>query len=81
MATAKQGGKSKSSSEAQKARRSKSWANGQKRKQARVEAQRKRAEKNRELRAKGLPVPWEKARQERAQRRAAAVRQTVGGKS
>ena len=46
MATAKQGGKTKSSTDAQKARRSRSWARGKTKKQVNAESQHKRAEAN-----------------------------------
>lgn len=81
MAGAKAGGKSKSSTPAQKERREKSWARGAKTRTARAEEQRKAAERNRELRRKGEPTPWEIACQVRSQRRAEAARRRPGGSS
>lgn len=78
---AKQGGKTKSSTPAQKDRRTKSWANGEKRKKARAESQHKRAERNRERRKAGEPTPWEIARQIRSERRTEAAKHKVGKQS
>lgn len=52
-----------------KARRQRSWAAGQKRKEARRAAQKARERANAELRAQGLPTPWERAQRARLVRR------------
>lgn len=52
-----------------KARREASWLRGQKRKAARIKAQKAREERNKELRAAGLPTPWEMAQARIAWRR------------
>lgn len=57
--------------EKKKATRVSCWVNGQKRKKDRVKAQGLREQKNRELRAQGLPTPWEEACAERLARREA----------
>jgi len=69
---ASQGGKSKSSTPAQKDRRARSWEGGKKRKVALADAQRKAAEHNRELRRSGQLTPWEQACADRRARRAAS---------
>jgi hypothetical protein len=52
-----------------KATRARSWAKGETRKKARVEAQKQREAENKKLRAAGQPTPWEQARAARAERR------------
>lgn len=56
--------------EAQKARRARSWAHGEDRKKTRAAAQGKRAAINRTTRAAGGLTPWQQARAARAARRA-----------
>lgn len=41
--------------------RARRWKAGQERKQKRREAQHKAFERNQQLRARGLPTPWERA--------------------
>lgn len=58
------------SNKALKDRRAKSWNRGQKRKQERIDAQKAAAQRNKELRAQGLPTPYEVAQKARRERRA-----------
>lgn len=53
-----------------KARRARSWAAGQKRKEARIKDQRTREALNRASRAAGDLTPWDAVKAERARRRA-----------
>lgn len=52
-----------------KAARAVSWARGQRRKAARVEAQREREAANRQRRENGEPTPWEQSQIDRRDRR------------
>lgn len=52
-----------------KARRARSWLAGQRRKAARVKAQKQREAANKELREAGLRTPWEEAKARRFERR------------
>lgn len=45
-----------------KARRAASWARGERKKEERRRAQAAAERRNRELRAQGLPTPWEAAK-------------------
>lgn len=54
-----------------KARRERSWFKGESRRRRNAEAQAKREIRNKQLRAEGLPTPWENAVVARLQRRAA----------
>lgn len=52
-----------------KERRKASWQRGQRRKEGRRQAQAKREARNKELRAQGLPTPWEVAKARRLDRK------------
>lgn len=57
------------SNPALKGRRAMSWARGKRRKAERIEAQKRREAKNRLMRDRGEPTPWEAACEARAERR------------
>lgn len=59
------------------ARKAASWLRGQARKKARNAANLERAAKNRELRAAGLPTPWERAEAIRYARRHTATSEPI----
>ena len=54
-----------------KNRRANSWLRGQRRKKARIEAQKQRELTNEVLRENGEPTPWERVKEKRRQRRLA----------
>lgn len=56
-----------------KERRAASWKRGQERKAARRQAQKLAEARNRQLRAQGLPTPWEAAKE-----RARALKSSAG---
>lgn len=52
-----------------KARRARSWAAGKKRRDAHRKAQEERHQHNLELKAQGLPTPWEQAKAKAREKR------------